>query len=175
ARGRGSAPGRLSRLLLLARRRYGSPFQTLIGAGLDLTHADGIRGQELLVVRPSLICGVMDHRTIGNRAPTKQIHASFFPLTVPIVVSLWDELGAPPGRRERLVHSRFGIGWNVSAVRASQHPVHLGRVGQQAGRSRLPQHPFERDFRQSALCLWITATDIAMDAGEPNLLEVSRS
>jgi hypothetical protein len=62
-----------------------------------------------------------------------------------------------------------------AAVRASQHPVHLGWIGQQAGRSRLSQHPFESDFRQAALRLWITATDIAMDAGEPNLLEVSQS
>jgi hypothetical protein len=29
--------------------------------GLDLAHADSIGGQKLLVVRPSLICGVMDH------------------------------------------------------------------------------------------------------------------
>src|SRR5215471_5473427 len=127
-----------------------------------------MRGQELLVPRPALICGVVDHRTIGNRAPTKQIHASFFLMTIPIVVSLWDELGAPPDRSERLVHSRFGIGRNVSAVRASQHDVHLGWVGQQAGRGRLSQHPFERDFRQAALRLWITATDIAVNAGEPN-------
>src|SRR5262249_52891029 len=132
-------------------------------------------GQKLLVVRPSLICGVMDHRTIGNRAPTKQIHASFFLTLVPVVMSLRDKLGAPPDGGERLVHVRFGVGRNVSAVRASQHHVHLGYVGQQAGSRRLSQHPFERDFRQAALRLWITATDIAMDAREPNLLNVSWS
>src|SRR5262249_21267730 len=109
--------------------------------------------------------------SISNRASTKHIHPSFVPMTVPIVVSLWDELGAPPGGSERRVQSRLGIGWNVSAVRASQHPVHLGWVGQQAGRSRLSQHPFKRDFRQAALCFWITAADVAVNAREPNLLK----
>ena len=118
-----------------------------------LTHADGMRGQKLLVVRPSLICGVMDHRTIGNRAPVKQIHASFFLMTVPIVVSLRDELGAPPGRSERLVHGRFGIGRNVSAVCASQ-PVFtlagsVSRPAEAASRSIHSSGTFDKPLSAS--------------------------
>src|SRR5262245_46728750 len=90
-------------------------------------------------------------------------------------MSLWDELGAPPNGGERLVHVRFGAGRNVFAVRPSQHGGHFGCVGQQAGRSRLAQNPFEPDFRQAALLLRIAATDIAMHAREPNLLDVSWS
>src|SRR5262249_60825227 len=70
---------------------------------------------------------------------------------------------------------RWGWGRTILAPPPPPPRVPLARGACRPAEPRLSQHPFERALGQAALLLWITATDIAMHAREPNLLDVSWS
>src|SRR5216683_2862602 len=87
-------------------------------------------------------------------------------------MNLRNDLGKPPRARQRLMHAAVRIRLDEAFSTVTYHRRSPLFVHQEVEGHGFVDHPLQRDLRQAALELWVTAAHVAMDAGKPDLLQV---
>src|ERR1700731_2264500 len=118
---------------------------------------------------------LVDGRAGRDRSAAKQIHVSPRPSSLKIVMFLGHEFRAPPSGGEGLVHFCGGIRRGPSVSTLAEDEGGSGLVGQKAAGMAFGEHPHPCNLRQTALRFQIFPANVAVDSGEPDLLQVLRS
>src|SRR6185295_18107236 len=72
------------------------------------------------------------------------------------------------------MHLRMGVGNGISTA-STEHEIHTSGNDEKTGTDGLLEHPAERNLGKAAFGFRIAATDIAVNAWEPDLLEIART